>query len=157
MSVSETSVQLISSAEVRFDRLCSRVFQSHHCNRLERNTFRPSSVGWRGVVVFSFELHVSWFSEKNRMETLSVRGRVPNVLSTVGVALGVRFQFFRRAVGDRLMANMVDEQETCPCLCSYLFLLSEGKVSLFFGLPQLYANFWAKIVILPVGKRSKCI
>ena len=114
--MSDTSVQLASLAEVRFDRLFSRVFQSHHCNRLERNTLRPSSVGWRGVVVFSFELRVSGFSETNWMETLRIRDRMPNVLFDREHRIRFSLSVLPSAIGDSSMANMMDEQETCPCL-----------------------------------------
>ena len=36
-------------------RPCSRMFQSHHRRHRERNTLWPSSVGWKGVVLSSYE------------------------------------------------------------------------------------------------------
>ena len=67
----------------------------------------------------SFELHVSGFSKTDLMETLRVRYRMSDVLFDRKHRIRFSLSVIASAVGDSLMANMMDEQETCPCLCSY--------------------------------------
>ena len=56
------------------------------------------------------------------METLRVRDRMPNVPFDRKHRIRFLLSVLPSAVGDSQMANMMDEQETCPCLCSYLGL-----------------------------------
>ena len=66
--------------------------------------------------MFSFELRVSGFSETNWMETLRIRDRMPNVLFDREHRIRFSLSVLPSAIGDSSMANMMDEQETCPCL-----------------------------------------
>ena len=81
--------------------------------------------------MLSFELRVSGFSETDWMETLRVRDRVPNVLFDRKHRFRFSLSVLPSAVCDSSMANMMDEQETCPRLCSCLSpFRREGKLVL---------------------------
>ena len=63
------------------------------------------------------------------MGTLCTRNRVPNVVFD----RKHNFRFFRSIPSivddDRLMENVMNEQETCPYLCLYLFFTHLQKKS----------------------------
>ena len=68
----------------------------------------------------SFELRVSELSVRDLMEILLVRARMSNVLFDRKHCIRFSLSVLPFAVSDSPMASMMDEQETCRCLCSYL-------------------------------------
>ena len=92
-----------------------------------------------------------------RKRTLRIRNRVPNVLFDRRHYI----QFFLSipsTVGhDRLMANVMSGQETCPYRCSYLFPFRKKGKLVHICLHQLRANFWVKISVPCVSEKINCI
>ena len=70
----------------------------------------------------SYELYASGFLKTNWMETLWFRDRAPSV--PFDRKHGIQFlpSVLSVVVDDPLVANMMDEQEICPCPCLSFYL-----------------------------------
>ena len=89
---------------------------------------------------------------------LHIRDHVPNVPFDHKHDVQFSLAVLSIAVDDPPMTNVTGKQDICPCscLCFYLFLLSEGKVSLCARLHHWCTCFRVKIVPR-VGKKSNRI
>ena len=117
------------------DTLPSTMFHSHHRSHRERNMLWPSSIGWKDVVVSSYEQCVSGVRNQTEWGHCAFVIMCPKSFSTAGVL------------------SMI-EQETYPYFSPHL---SERKVSSYICLHQLGANFWVKIIVPCVSEKSSAV